>query len=89
MKVLYYIVLSAVSEVKTRGVFDQRAAMAEYMCRATEEEKDVFKTKVLVLNYGLFSPFGVKMKNNRKWPEIFLDISISKNSANKPNIRKR
>ena len=53
MKVLYYIVLSAVSEVKTRGVVDQRAAMAEYMCRATEEEKDVFKTKVLVLNYGL------------------------------------
>jgi hypothetical protein len=41
------------------------------------------------LNYGLFSPFGMKMKNNRKWPEIFLDISIYKNSANKPNIRKR
>jgi hypothetical protein len=32
---------------------------------------------------------GVKAKNNRKWPEIFLDISIVNNSANKPNIRKR
>jgi hypothetical protein len=88
MKVLYDIVLSAVSEEKTRGVVDQRA-MAEYMCWATEEEKDVYKTKVLVLNYGLFSPFRMKAKNNRKWPEIFLDISIDNDSANKPNIRKR
>ena len=32
---------------------------------------------------------GMKAKNNRKWPEIFLDFSIVNNSANKPNIRKR
>ena len=32
---------------------------------------------------------GMKAKYNRKWPEIFLDISIVNNSANKPNIRKR
>jgi hypothetical protein len=63
MKVLYYIVLSAVSEEKTRGVVDhQRAAMAEYMCRATEEEKDVFKTKVLVL--GPYSELGLIFKED-------------------------
>lgn len=38
MKALFDIVLSAVSEEKTRGVVDQRAAMAGNMSRATEEE---------------------------------------------------
>ena len=32
---------------------------------------------------------GMKAKSNRKWTEIFLDISIVNNSANKPNMRKR
>ena len=32
---------------------------------------------------------GMKAKNNRKWPKIFLDFLIVNNSANKSNIRKR